>query len=320
MGGQITVRSSLGVGSEFTVALPLQEAPFEAVTASHAERRARPRPVAPSAVDAAASGQLILLAEDNETNRDVIREQLRLLGYAADVVEDGAAALALWRSGRYALLLTDCHMPLMDGFALTAAIRAEEPAGQRLPIIAVTANAMAGEAQHCLDSGMDDYLSKPLRLQELAPMLAKWLPLVHAAADASNPPLASLAPGSTLYIEPPLPESLPIWDADMLVHLVGDNPGMHQRLLGKFLTNAVALAKSIRVATVAGEIQQAGLAAHTLKSSARAVGALRLGALCEQIEAAGQANDAIVCQTLVAKLDVTLGQARSRILARDPGL
>jgi len=82
----------------------------------------------------------------------------------------------------------------------------------------------------------------------------------------------------------------------------------------------VALAKSIMVATVAGEIQQAGLAAHTLKSSARAVGALRLGALCEQIEAAGQANDAIVCQTLVAKLDVTLGQARSRILARDPGL
>ena len=132
---------------------------------------------APSAAQAQAPGQLVLLAEDNEINRDVITEQLRLLGYACEVAEDGVQALAMWRTGRYALLLTDCHMPHMDGFELTEAIRQAEPVGTRLPIVAVTANAMQGEAQRCRAHGMDDYLSKPLRMAELAPMLQKWLPL-----------------------------------------------------------------------------------------------------------------------------------------------
>ena len=95
------------------------------------------------------------------------------------MAEDGALALALWQNnpGRYALLLTDCHMPNLDGFGLTQAIRAQEPAGTRLPIIAVTANAMQGEGQRCRERGMDDYLSKPLRMLELAAMLDKWLPV-----------------------------------------------------------------------------------------------------------------------------------------------
>jgi CheY-like chemotaxis protein len=127
--------------------------------------------------EAAQAGCLILLAEDNEINRDVIQEQLRLLGYACELAEDGAIALQMWQTDpdRYALLLTDCHMPNLDGFGLTEAIRVAEPAGARLPIIAITANAMQGEAQRCRDRGMDDYLSKPLRMQELAPVLKKWL-------------------------------------------------------------------------------------------------------------------------------------------------
>ncbi|MCF8156361.1 MAG: response regulator, partial [Rhodoferax sp.] len=104
-------------------------------------------------------------------------EQLRLLGYACELAEDGAIALRMWQAhpARYALLLTDCHMPNLDGFGLTEAIRVAEPAGVRLPIIAITANAMQGEADRCRDRGMDDYLSKPLRMQELAPVLEKWL-------------------------------------------------------------------------------------------------------------------------------------------------
>jgi PAS domain S-box-containing protein len=178
MGGQITVRSSPGAGSEFTVALPLHEVTMTAVATGikQPDRRLKLLVHAPSMEEAAASGQLILVAEDNETNRDVLGEQLRLLGYCADMAEDGRVALEKWRSGRYALLLTDCHMPHMDGFALTKAIREGETPGTHLPIIAITANAMQGEAQRCLQAGMDDYLSKPMRLQELAPVLEKWLP------------------------------------------------------------------------------------------------------------------------------------------------
>jgi PAS domain S-box-containing protein len=178
MGGQITVRSSPGAGSEFTVALPLHEVNMTAVATGikQPDRRLKLLVHAPGMEEAAASGQLILVAEDNETNRDVLGEQLRLLGYCADMAEDGRVALEKWRSGRYALLLTDCHMPHMDGFALTKAIREGETPGTHLPIIAITANAMQGEAQRCLQAGMDDYLSKPMRLQELAPVLEKWLP------------------------------------------------------------------------------------------------------------------------------------------------
>ncbi len=92
----------------------------------------------------------------------------------ATAAADGVLALELWRSGRYALLLTDCHMPNMDGFELTATIRREQTT--HLPIIAVTANAMQGEDRRCRDAGMDDCLCKPLRLHELGPMLSKWLP------------------------------------------------------------------------------------------------------------------------------------------------
>lgn len=324
LGGQISVQSTLGVGSAFTVALPLLEAPFEPAAPNQEERRLRPRPPAPSVAQAVASGQLILLAEDNETNRDVLREQLRLLGYTAEVAEDGVAALAQWRTGRYGLLLTDCHMPLMDGFALTAAIRAEELPGQRRPIIAVTANAMRGEAQNCLACGMDDYLSKPLRLQELGPMLAKWLPVLDDAqpqrpVQAQPAPAAAVLQASGDIPTAPLPVSLPIWNPDTLAQLVGNNPGLHQRLLAKFLINAAKQVKAIRMTALAEEANKAAQIAHTFKSSARAVGALNLGELCEQIETAGLAGDVATCLALAATLDAAFVQTRDTILARDTG-
>jgi CheY-like chemotaxis protein len=186
MHGRVTVHSELGAGSEFVVDLPLQRSPASqpAVAADArgsdgggpTERRSQPRQVDSDASQAQATGRLILLAEDNEINQEVMQEQLRLLGYVCECAADGALALTLWRSGRFALLLTDCHMPNMDGYELTAAIRREESPGSHLPIIAVTASAMQGEDQRCRDAGMDDYLCKPLRLDELGPMLSKWLP------------------------------------------------------------------------------------------------------------------------------------------------
>jgi PAS domain S-box-containing protein len=318
MGGLITVRSTPGEGSEFSVTLPLQEAPFEPSPASPSAHLALPAPKLASVEEAVNSARLILLAEDNETNREVLREQLQLLGFTADVAVDGLAALALWRSGDYALLLTDCHMPQMDGFALTAAIRAEEPPGQHRPIIAVTANAMAGEAQHCLASGMDDYLRKPLRLHELGAMLAKWLPQVGAAQSEFSAQAVPLTRHDSAQAEASLSDNLPIWDAGVLRQLVGNAPDMQQRLYDKFLASAVGQVQAMDVAVRAGDAHQAAFAAHTLKSAARTVGALQLGALCEQIELAGQANDATLCLALLPALENSLAQARSRILAREP--
>ncbi|MCG7494158.1 ATP-binding protein [Thalassobius sp. Cn5-15] len=110
----------------------------------------------------------VLVIEDNEINRVVLGKQLDILNYPHEMAIDGAEGLALWRTGRFDVVLTDCHMPVMDGFELTNEIRkAEAGSSHRTPIIAVTANALDGEAERCLNAGMDDYLPKPLELETL---------------------------------------------------------------------------------------------------------------------------------------------------------
>jgi PAS domain S-box-containing protein len=158
---------------------PVRAVPAEDVAAGPAEpvatglRRARRRSVA--APPAAASRpERILVAEDNPANQKVIAFQLRSLGYAAAIAGDGEEALRLLADGEWDLLLTDLHMPLMDGYELARAVRLGglcSRAGQPLPMVALTANVQSGEAQRCRDAGMDDYLTKPTSLQALAAMI-----------------------------------------------------------------------------------------------------------------------------------------------------
>ena len=122
-------------------------------------------------------GRKILLVEDNETNQDVISMQVKMLGHGVEVAENGVIGLEMWKSGHYDLILTDCHMPEMDGFQMTKEIRNQESeAGARpIPIIAITANALQGESEKCLAAGMDAYLSKPVELVRLKKALVEWL-------------------------------------------------------------------------------------------------------------------------------------------------
>ena len=279
------------------------------------ERRNRQRPTAPTVEEAVQAGRLILLAEDNETNRDVMQEQLRLLGHTCEVAEDGAVALRMWQAnpGRYALLLSDCHMPNLDGFGLTEAIRRTEPVGTHLPIIAVTANAMQGEAQRCRERGMDAYLSKPLRMNELRNKLDRWLPEPESESDSVYPEPAQVSNGTGDAV---LDNPFPVWNPTTLVELVGDNPSMHKRLLDKFLINAQAqVAEITATAATATDPDTSTLAgvAHTLKSAARSVGALRLGELCQSLETAGRALDAQKCIALAARLHGEFAAATTEI-------
>ncbi len=295
------IRALVLASSDGLVPAPLQIAPSVAPAP----------PAAPSVAQALFSGQLVLLAEDNETNRDVIQEQLRLLGYACEVAVDGLAALTMWRTGRYALLLTDCHMPHMDGFELTEAIRKAEPAGTRLPIIAITANAMQGEAERCSARGMDDYLSKPLRMVALGPMLEKWLPLTAQQRQERMEIVVGVAVASVADTDS---AELPVWDATTLGQLVGDNPHMHRRWLGKFIINADKQVSAILDALATGELNAAADEAHSLKSAARMVGALRFGELCEAIETAGSAGDWPACKALGHELGPALAVVKDCIL------
>lgn len=142
-----------------------------------------------------AAGRLILLAEDNPTNRELISRQLARLGYLCDVAEDGARAWKMLKSGsaRYALLLTDCHMPRLDGYELTRRIRTLERSngGPCLPIVAITANVLQGEGERCMDIGMNGYLAKPLQIRDLRKVLSELLPAPIAGLIASDSEAAS---------------------------------------------------------------------------------------------------------------------------------
>jgi PAS domain S-box-containing protein len=275
-----------------------------AVAAGRASPEVTPDEPPPYAVGAAAPlsvsearerGQLILVAEDDEVNTRVLRAQLDLLGRTAEFARDGAEALRLWQGGGHALLLTDLHMPVMDGYELAAAIRTREaaraPRARRTPIVALTANALRGEAERAHAAGIDDYLTKPLPLERLRATLERWLERPDA---------------------PPATATEAALDPAVLSAHVGDDPATQRELLALFLQNASKQAAELRAA---GDAQQAAALAHKLKSSSRSVGALALGTLCAEIEAAARAgqHDALArglaaFDALYARVEADIGR------------
>jgi CheY-like chemotaxis protein len=209
------------------------------------------------------------------------------------------------------MVLTDCHMPNMDGFELTEAIRLAEPPGTRIPIVAITANAMVGESQRCLASGMDDYLSKPLRMTELAPVMSRWFP-----CSTALPPLHVDGIADLQVIRNPqeTPSLVVSWDPDMLELMIGDNPTMHHRVLERFLVNSQEQVGAIILAAGVGDLSAAIDVAHTLKTASRMVGAVRLGELCESIETAGDTSDLTHFQMLCESLESTYSEALENIV------
>ena len=171
MGGDLAVESELGKGSRFTLHLPFQGTADQGLDVQASPAQA-PVPTSPSDM----SERPILVAEDNEMNQHVIRHQLSILGLSADIAETGRVALDMLARKGYALLLTDLHMPVMDGFELVSRIRNSEPRGARLPIVALTADASETASARCWQVGVDECMTKPVSLVDLRAVLEKRLP------------------------------------------------------------------------------------------------------------------------------------------------
>lgn len=260
--------------------------------------------------EARLQGSLILVAEDNEYNQKVILQQLLLLGRTADIANNGVEAFERWQTGAYAILITDVHMPLMDGYELTTAIRAAENGRSRIPIIAFTANALKGEADHCKAIGMDDYLSKPVQLVHLKTMLKKWQPVVLSGPFEPQGDASKAEPPSPLADPPPAAV-----DVKVLAALVGDDPAVLGEFLNDFQGSANKIATELRMADTAHDLQAAGALAHKLKSAARSVGAAALGELCAEMEKAGKANDADTLASLLPRFELEMVRVNACLLA-----
>ena len=269
----------------------------------------------PTVAQARSDRRLILVAEDDSVNQMVILQQLALLGYAAEVANDGAEALVHWHSGEFALLLTDLHMPNMDGYRLTEEIRRQEHGGQHLPIIALTANALRDEASRARAAGMDDYLTKPVALAKLRAVLEHWLP--QRDGGSARPEAAASGKGAARHGAQPAPEAAqPALDVAVLERLVGEDMGAVRALLEKYARTASASAAELNEAAGAGDFARLAATAHRLKSSSRSVGALALGDHCAELELAGKAGDAQAVErhlaqfrTLFERVDAELAAA-----------
>ncbi|MES2150274.1 MAG: response regulator [Pseudomonadota bacterium] len=247
-------------------------------------------PAAPQPPAPCGQRRRVLLAEDNPVNVEVASAMLDGLGLDVHCACNGEEALQAARAERYELVLMDCQMPVMDGFAATAEIRRHEQqdgTGKALPIIAITANAMQGDRESCLAAGMDDYLSKPFTQQQLAAALGRWISLPRAATvhhDDDTPAAAPPATGAQrATINQHALENIRALSrerGDALVH----------KVVAAYVDDTPLHLSTLRQAIV--QIDAGGLrkAAHSLKSSSANVGAEALAQLCKDMEQLGRAD------------------------------
>jgi signal transduction histidine kinase/CheY-like chemotaxis protein/HPt (histidine-containing phosphotransfer) domain-containing protein len=287
MGGELGLRSQLGEGTTVSLVLPLARADAQMLAATHhVAADDFPQRPTPRIEEAEAERSLVLLVDDHPTNREVITRQLARAGYASEMAIDGEDALAHWKSGRYALVLADIHMPRLDGYGLVAAIRgSEQREGRpRTPVIALTANVSKGEAERCIAAGMDDFLPKPVPLAQLARRLRLWLPHAVFPAAGESVMLSMAAVPIASPIVPPL-------DLAVLHEIAGDDAGIAHEILGDFLNSTKRDVAALEVAYVQGNRAELAREAHRIKGAARLVGADTLGRCVADIEAAARTQD-----------------------------
>ena len=236
----------------------------------------------------------ILLVEDNIVNQKVALSQLKNLGYKPDVAANGREAVEAVAEREYDIVLMDCQMPEMDGFEATAAIRRAQTNGKRVTIIAMTAHALDGEREKCLAAGMDDYISKPVKMDVLRQTLDRWNP-EKSEKKFKNPATAkfsdideleilnaSVLEGFREYQEPD--------EADVVVELID-----------LFVEDAAARLTALRGFVARGDAASIKRESHSLKGSSGNVGAARLTAIFERLESTS--GEAIETQFLLEKLE-----------------
>jgi CheY-like chemotaxis protein len=231
----------------------------------------------------------VLVVEDQAVNRQLAVAMLQAFGCRVEVAHDGRSGAVAALGGAYDLVLMDCQMPEMDGFEATQAIRRHEAAtgARRLPIAAVTANAVIGDRERCFSAGMDDYLSKPFTRAQLGELLLRWLPQAIAPdagpLPAATTPVVAREEASQSHQEAPQASAIN-WATLDAIHDMGGSELLHD-MVALFASDSPPLLTALCTALETGNSAAVARAAHALKSISLNLGAVELGEICRHIEA-----------------------------------
>ncbi len=328
MDGTVDMESAPGAGTtmRLRMTLPRALAPVAgksgsaAVTPGFSPRRL------PTTAAAEDERSLVLLVDDHPTNRQVIQRQLALAGYASETADDGMDGLERWRSGRFALLLSDVHMPRMDGYQLARSIREEEArtGKPRTPIVALTASALKGEAERCLAAGMDDYMAKPVSIPTMGACLQRWMPHTASAQPVSPELGVSIQVANNqrvLMAEAGLPQLAhpPTLDESILAELTGGDSSQAHDLLDDFLDSTRDDLAQLEGMRRDGNMHGLTRQAHKVKGAARIVGAVELADAASMLETAGRNGDGVQILPLAVDLTTAAERLRLYVTERYPG-
>ena len=298
--------SDSGKGTDIALALPATVCGAKALAVA-VEESVEPlgtKGLAPNVEVAQAEGTLVLLVDDQPTNRMILRKQLNALGYACEAADGGEQALVMLSSARFALLLTDCNMPGMSGSDLSRRVRQREAAGgqRRMPIIACSGSSLSGDVQACLDAGMDDFLAKPTSLGTLADKVGRWLPLRRTPGTRPTPPANVTSNGPV--------------DPVVLHGMTQGEPAAARRILAHFHRANHVDATALQTALDNDDLPSMTRAAHRIKGASGLIGARALASVCDRIEDAARTGDLHAATQLRVQLDHELERLNAYVAAQ----
>ncbi|MBC8413407.1 response regulator [bacterium] len=250
----------------------------------------------------------VLLVDDNPVNLEVGREMLEFLGLSVEAATNGREAFEKHNREEFSVIFMDCQMPEMDGFEATKKIRENEGRSRHTPIIALTANAIQGDRELCLDAGMDDYLSKPFSLEQIEKKLSKWMKptTMVEAQDRAEEQNAAINAGTMKSADGIL--DLRAFERMQLIQQEGTSD-LVARVIKLFLSDSPALVSKMNAAVEAKTSEDTWKTAHSLKSSSANIGALKLAELCKELENDARAGSMDTAGRLVAEIENEYGRA-----------
>jgi PAS domain S-box-containing protein len=271
-------------------------------------------------------GTRVLLAEDNTTNQIVGGMMLRNLGCHVDIAANGLEAMQMIEKFPYEIVFMDCEMPEMDGYEATAEIRRRPDSRSRLPIVAVTAQAMQGDQAHCLVSGMDDYISKPVKQEDFARALKWWVPgnrreqkneslkqgTGNEKAAGADMPDASSSP-----ISPSLPHPACALSTEVLARLraleEATEPSLVSRIFASFVKDGAERIGILKSSLEAGDTELLRKTAHALRGASANVGAMPMADIAQQLEALGKSSSMSGAAALIEQVEAEFERVRTEI-------